>query len=134
VKNNIDKSFINEYDKSLDAETILGWKRNKVVIYIEGNNIKTKQYLFTEFKTKLNFPPYFGKNWDAFIDSFSTESNIVGKDSVIIIKDADIFKNNNQDLFCKFIEIMVFIYTQRLKDCPESFQLLLENVNPKSLS
>ena len=33
---------------------------------VDGRNCETKSSLFSEFAGRLNFPDYFGRNWDAF--------------------------------------------------------------------
>jgi len=36
------------------------------IIYINGENCKTKEKLFTTFANELNFEDYFSNNWDSF--------------------------------------------------------------------
>lgn len=40
-------------------------------IVIDGENCLTKADFFEEVSSRLNFPEYFGGNWDAFYDSFA---------------------------------------------------------------
>ena len=37
-------------------------------IIIDCSEINNKKELHEQFKTKLNFPEYYGMNWDAFWD------------------------------------------------------------------
>ncbi len=43
-------------------------------IIIDCSEIKEKRELHEQLKTKLNFPEYYGMNWDAFWDCL-TETN-----------------------------------------------------------
>lgn len=38
---------------------------------IDGANCSTKENFFEEVSSRLDFPEYFGGNWDAFNDSFT---------------------------------------------------------------
>jgi hypothetical protein len=42
--------------------------------HVRGGLCRTTAALFTEWATALNFPDYFGHNWDAFADSLKTEA------------------------------------------------------------
>jgi hypothetical protein len=41
-------------------------KKNYLIKFINGENCKNKLNLLDQFSKALNFPDYFGKNWDAF--------------------------------------------------------------------
>ena len=58
-------------------------KENWRVVSINGEAIKDKQDLFDIFSKKLNFPSYFGNNWDAFWDCI-TDLEWLGDVQVII--------------------------------------------------
>lgn len=42
-------------------------KGYNIILHI-GKHINTKKELFNIFSSQLQFPPYFGENWDAFYD------------------------------------------------------------------
>jgi RNAse (barnase) inhibitor barstar len=48
-------------------------------IIIDCSNIKDKKELHEQFKTKLNFPEYYGMNWDAFWDCITEINNLPNK-------------------------------------------------------
>ncbi len=52
---------------------------------IDGDDITDKDSFFNEFAKKLNFPAYFGKNWDAFYDCMTDLSWLKKHDSYLII-------------------------------------------------
>jgi RNAse (barnase) inhibitor barstar len=54
-------------------------------VVIEGRKISDKNSLFKEFSEKLNFPDYFGFNWDAFSDCLTDLSWLEHKNSFFII-------------------------------------------------
>ncbi|MBB1125110.1 barstar family protein [Thiospirillum jenense] len=60
-------------------------------VEIDGGKITNKHALFEEFAEKLNFPDYFGFNWDAFSDCMTDLSWLENKNSLFIV-----FKNTRQ--------------------------------------
>ena len=54
-------------------------------VVIEGSKICDKNSLFKEFSEKLDFPDYFGFNWDAFSDCMTDLSWLDNKNSFLII-------------------------------------------------
>ncbi|WP_084628451.1 barstar family protein [Amycolatopsis nigrescens] len=59
--------FVNAVTK-LEREPVEGGAH---VATVDGARCETKQNLFAEFADKLNFPGYFGGNWDAFEECIS---------------------------------------------------------------
>ena len=48
-------------------------------IIIDCSEIKEKRELHEQLKTKLNFPEYYGMNWDAFWDCITEINNLPNK-------------------------------------------------------
>ena len=48
-------------------------------IIIDCYEINNKKELHEQFKTKLNFPEYYGMNWDAFWDCITEINNLPNK-------------------------------------------------------
>lgn len=59
----IDQDLEKEISNALSS---LGFK----IFYIDGNFINSEEDFFLEVSKVLNFPDYFGMNWDAFHDCF----------------------------------------------------------------
>lgn len=88
-------------------------------IIIDGNNCKSKQDLFNSFNTALDFPDYFGHNWDSFeeiindlgflqhtiilISSYKSLLTENKEDKKIF---SEIIKNSNLENDYKFYKIM----------------------------
>lgn len=49
----------------------------------------TKRALFAEFKRKLKFPSYFGRNWDAFEECLTDLEWLPGCGYVIVVRVAE---------------------------------------------
>jgi hypothetical protein len=56
---------------------------------IDGGKCVTKRALFAEFKRQLKFPPYFGRNWDAFEECLTDLEWLPGCGYVIVVRAAD---------------------------------------------
>jgi hypothetical protein len=74
---------------------------------IHGTRCHSEPSLFSEFAAALQFPLYFGRNWDAFADCLSdlpewTQAEHTG----LIIADADHILLHDDDLPVKFFEVL----------------------------
>jgi hypothetical protein len=70
-----------------------------VVRIIHGSSCTSAQELFLEWARALEFPPYFGQNWDAFEECINDLEWLDGKTFILVIDDADaILRNSRADL------------------------------------
>ncbi len=51
------------------------------------DTLSMREEVFQIYAKKLNFPDYFGRNWDAFIDCLS-DLSWIDQDAVIVVHDA----------------------------------------------
>ncbi len=75
----------------------------KEAILINGEKCNTKESLFAEFSKKLDFPDYFGNNWDSFEEILSDwEAN----SKIILYNFEEILKEDleNQAIFNDIIQ------------------------------
>lgn len=56
---------------------------NAYLVYL--SDLKSKDEVFCLYKQSLNFPDYFGFNWDAFKDSLSYLDEWMNKKTILII-------------------------------------------------
>ena len=67
-------------------------------VYINGDNIKDKHTFFNSFSEKLEFPEYFGFNWDAFSDCMTDLSWLNLECGIsIIYKNPHIFRSSSPE-------------------------------------
>ncbi|GAA1655626.1 barstar family protein [Actinoplanes couchii] len=61
------------------------------VIHLPGPNLNTPAAIFTTFARALNFPRYFGHNWDALVDCLNDwhPHTTAGKGLTVVIDHAD---------------------------------------------
>jgi RNAse (barnase) inhibitor barstar len=64
---------------------------NVAVRYLRGFKCADKASFFNEASAALQFPPYFGENWDAFHDCLNDLDNIRSTTLLIVIIDAGSF-------------------------------------------
>jgi hypothetical protein len=60
-----------------------------VVKRIEGRRCATKAGVLSEFARALEFPPYFGENWDAFEECLTDLSWMPAAGYLIVVTDAE---------------------------------------------
>ncbi len=63
------KTSAKDYETFLTQSSADSKKYERIVI--DGANCLTKEKFFDEVSSVLDFPEYFGRNWDAFNDSFT---------------------------------------------------------------
>lgn len=61
------------------------------VFYLDGRKIATKEDFLREAATAMNFPTYFGANWDAFDECIRDLSWIPAQKYILIYDRPDIF-------------------------------------------
>jgi RNAse (barnase) inhibitor barstar len=70
---------------------------NAVVIVRVAQNVTSKKVLFATFATSLNFPDYFGENWDAFEECLRDLSWL--PNGLVVVKHNDVpLINDIQDV------------------------------------
>ena len=82
----------------LEAE---GWR----VFCLEGHDIKDKASFLSECAVSMEFPAYFGKNWDAFEECLTDLSWAKADGYVVLFDHADAFELNAADDWATAMEI-----------------------------
>ena len=83
------------------TKTEINENKEEKFIFIDSK-IKDKNDLFMIFSKKLNFPLYFGNNWDALYDCLSDLSWITEKKTTIVHTDIplNLIEEKNNILIC----------------------------------
>ena len=59
-----------------------------LIFLLNGNKMKNVNSLFNEFAIVLQFPSYFGKNWNAFDECINDLDWFYGENYIIVINEA----------------------------------------------
>ncbi|WP_226545657.1 barstar family protein [Bacillus thuringiensis] len=94
--------FINE----LSCFKYIRKEENIELISIDGSNCMDMNGVFSEFSKKMNFPDYFGGNWNAFDECMNDLSWLKAEQYVIWISDTDKLLVNDNENFEVLIEIL----------------------------
>lgn len=73
---------------------------------INGKKCSTPSGLFTEFARALDFPDYFGHNWDAMEECLADLEWLPAKGYILLITDAQAVLAADEDEYETFIEIL----------------------------
>lgn len=73
---------------------------------IDGKDCSNKTALFNTFSSKLQFPDYFGNNWDAFNDCFNDLEWLNSKQYVLFFKNFEETLTEDLDELDIFLEII----------------------------
>jgi RNAse (barnase) inhibitor barstar len=77
-----------------------------VLKIIKGRYCKTPASLFTEFARALEFPDYFGHNWDALEECLTDLEWLPAKGYILLITDAALVLSNDEEEYETFLEIL----------------------------
>ncbi|MBH0202258.1 MAG: barstar family protein [Nitrospira sp.] len=72
---------------------------------IQGKNCRTPSALFTEFARALDFPDYFGHNWDALEECLADFEWLHAKGYILLIHDADAVLPEDEEEYETLLEI-----------------------------
>lgn len=96
-------------------------------IRVGGGEARDKESLMTALAAKMNFPPYFGRNWDALRDCLTDlDEFLPAQGWLLVVTDAaEILKGNPADraLFLETLESAAEFW--RRADPPRAFKTLL---------
>lgn len=83
--------LVAEIDTASADHAAFCWRRaGLTVLVVRGRKMRTSAALFDEFAAALQFPSYFGENWNAFDECVSEIDWIpLGDGFVILVEDAD---------------------------------------------
>ena len=73
---------------------------------IKGRHCKTPANLFAEFAQALEFPDYFGQNWDALEECLADLEWLPAKGYILLITDAEGVLPDDDEEYETFLEIL----------------------------
>lgn len=81
-------------------------KRDIVARIVRGKKCSTVKDLFNEISAALQFPYYFGENWDALDECITDLEWIPGNGYLLFIPDADMVLTNSGRDFQIFVDVL----------------------------
>ena len=88
------------------AESLVRPPTGYALRVIKGAKCQTATGLFTEFARALDFPDYFGHNWDALEECLADLEWLPAKGYILLITDAAQVLPNDEDEYETFLEIL----------------------------
>lgn len=76
------------------------------VFYIDSGSIRDKKALLRNLAETMNFPDYFGMNFNALVDCLGDLSWNLAKGYVLVLRSATSFFASNPELFTTFVDIV----------------------------
>jgi hypothetical protein len=82
-------------------------KRNESVEvrFLRGKKMRTVNTLFDEFSAALQFPYYFGENWNAFKECLTDLDWLPASSYILVITNADYLLDRDEESFRFFLHI-----------------------------
>jgi RNAse (barnase) inhibitor barstar len=81
-------------------------KKATTVHIVRGHRCATKASLFNEWAAALQFPAYFGGNWDAFEDCLNDLGWLNGSSHIIAVTNVDRILTRSRSEWRTFVEIL----------------------------
>ena len=88
------------------AESLIHLPPGLVLKIVKGRLCNTPATLFAEFARALEFPDYFGHNWDALEECLADLEWLPAKGYILLITDADQVLSNDETEYETFLEIL----------------------------
>lgn len=88
------------------AESIVRTADKVVLRVIPGRKCRSTETLFTEIAEALEFPDYFGHNWDALEECLTDLEWLPGRGYVLLFTDAELILSDEEDEFATFLEVL----------------------------
>ena len=88
------------------AESLVGPPTGLALKIIKGRHCKTPAHLFAEFARALEFPDYFGHNWDALEECLADLEWLPAKGYILLITDAECVLPDDEEEYETFLEIL----------------------------
>ena len=97
-----------------------------VVRMVRGKNMTSAMGLFNEFAAALQFPCYFGNNWNAFDECIADLEWLPGNGYLIMIVDGSQVLRDEPDELAVFFRIMRLVAQEWAEARSIRFQILLQ--------
>jgi RNAse (barnase) inhibitor barstar len=88
------------------AESLVRPPTGLALRVIKGRHCKTPANLFAEFARALEFPDYFGHNWDALEECLADLEWLPAKGYILLITDAGCVLPDDEEAYETFLEIL----------------------------
>jgi RNAse (barnase) inhibitor barstar len=88
------------------AESLVQVPDGFVVRILKGTKCRTAAGLFTEFARGLDFPDYFGHNWDALEECLADLEWLPAKGYVLLLTEAEQVLREDEEGYETFLEVL----------------------------
>lgn len=88
------------------VESLVAAPQGFVVKVLKGGKCRTRGTLFLEFARVLDFPDYFGHNWDALEECLADFEWLPAKGYVLLLTDAEQILRDDEEEYETFLEVL----------------------------
>lgn len=88
------------------VEPLVAVPKGFVLKILRGSKCRTREGLLSEFARVLNFPDYFGHNWDALEECLADLEWLPAKGYVLVFTDADEVLPDDEEEYETFLEVV----------------------------
>ncbi|HET7910381.1 MAG TPA: barstar family protein [Nitrospira sp.] len=92
--------------KGRGAESAIKVPAGFLVKVVHGNKCRDSAALFAEMAEALEFPDYFGHNWDALEECLADLEWLPAKGYVLLFTEAERILSDDEDAFSMFVEVL----------------------------
>lgn len=99
---------------------------------IDGRGVDDKASFLSAVSRALSFPAYFGKNWDALVDSITDLEWLPARGYILLYESPERFIESSPEAWKTALEILVYA-TQAWRERDMPFYVLLRGRAPRNL-